>query len=111
MGIFGKILLGLLAIIVLAVILDVLTWIYEVAWVIPIIIVLLIGVIVWKTSLPRKKMRIRKLVNASLVDGKITDREKQTIIRKAMLMGMDAGEAEIYMEESIHKLTGKTNKR
>ena len=43
MGWFGKIVLGIIILGALAILADVITWIYEVAWIIPIIIVLVVG--------------------------------------------------------------------
>lgn len=105
MGWFGKIVLGIIVLGLLAILADIVTWIYEVAWVIPIIIVLIIGFFVWKKSLARKKMKLRQLVKAALADGNLSDREKQTILKKAIELGMDSGEAEIYVEAIIHKMS------
>lgn len=105
MGWFGKIVLGIIVLGLLAILADIVTWIYEVAWVIPIIIVLIIGFFVWRKSLARKKMKLRQLVKAALADGNLSDREKQTILKKAIELGMDSGEAEIYVEAIIHKMS------
>ena len=111
MGWFGKIVLGILILGALAILADVITWIYEVAWIIPIIIVLVVGFFIWSKSLARKKMKMKQLVKAALVDGKLSDREKQTILKKARELGMDSGEAEIYLEAIIHQRTVKKNYR
>ena len=50
MGWFGKIVLGILILGALAILADVITWIYEVAWIIPIIIVLVVGFFIWSFS-------------------------------------------------------------
>ena len=111
MGWFGKIVLGIIILGALAILADVITWIYEVAWIIPIIIALVIGFFVWRKSLARKKMKMKQLVKAALVDGKLSDREKQTILKKARELGMDSGEAEIHLEAIIHQRTVKKNHR
>lgn len=110
MGWFGKIVLGIIVLGALAILADVITWIYEVAWVIPIVLVLIILIIIWKRSLGHKKGKIKKLVKAALVDGKITSKEKQTVIQKAMKLGLTEGEAEIYVESIIHQMTTKRHR-
>ena len=111
MGWFGKIVLGILILGALAILADVITWIYEVAWIIPIIIVLIVGFFVWRTSMVRKKIKIKQLVKAALVDGKLTEKEKDTILKKARQLKMDSGEAEIYLDAIMHKAKEKTQKK
>ena len=111
MGWFGKIVLGIIILGALAILADVITWIYEVAWIIPIIIALVVGFFVWRKSLARKKMKMKQLVKAALVDGKLTEKEKDTIIKKARQLKMDSGEAEIYLDAIIHKAKEKTQKK
>lgn len=111
MGWVGKIIWFILALGVLAILADIVTWIYEIAWVIPIILVLIVLLIIWKRSLGHKKGKIKKLVKAALVDGKITPKEKQTIITKAMKSGLTEGEAEIYVESIIHQMTTSKKRR
>ena len=111
MGWFGKIVLGILILGALAILADVITWIYEVAWIIPIIIALVIGFFVWRKSLARKKMKMKQLVKAALVDGKLTEKEKDTILKKARQLKMDSGEAEIYLDAIMHKAKVKTQKK
>ena len=103
MGWFGKIILGIIVLGALAILADIITWIYEVAWIIPVILLFIILFIVWRRSIWRKKMKIRQLVKSALVDGKITFKEKQTIIKKAEKHRIDADEAEIYIEEFIYR--------
>ena len=107
----GKIFLVIIVLGALAILADIITWIYEVAWIIPIIIVIVVGFFVWRKSMLRKKMKIKQLVKAALVDGKLSDKEKQTILSKARKLGMDSGEAEIYLDAIIHKAKEKTQKR
>ena len=111
MGWFGKIVLGIIILGALAILADVITWIYEVAWIIPIIIALVIGFFVWRKSLARKKMKMKQLVKAALVDGKLTEKEKDTILKKARQLKMDSGEAEIYLDAIMHKAKEKTQKK
>ena len=42
-----------------------------------------------------------------MVDGAITDKEKQAAIKKAMKSGLSKEEAEIYTEKMIYKLKMK----
>ena len=111
MGWFGKIVLGIIILGALAILADVITWIYEVAWIIPIIIALVIGFFVWRKSLARKKMKMKQLVKAALVDGKLTEKEKDTILKKARQLKMDSGEAEIYLDAIMHKAKEKTQRK
>jgi uridine kinase len=107
MGWIGKIFLVIIVLGALAILADIITWIYEVAWIIPIIIVIVVGFFVWRKSMLRKKMKIKQLVKAALVDGKLSDKEKQTILNKARKLGMDSGEAEIHLEAIIHQIKKK----
>ena len=109
MGWIGKIFLVIIVLGALAILADIITWIYEVAWIIPIILVIVVGFFVWRKSLARKKMKIKQLVKAALVDGKLS--EKDTIIKKARQLKMDSGEAEIYLDAIIHKAKEKTQKK
>ena len=107
MGWIGKIFLVIIVLGALAILADIITWIYEVAWIIPIIIVIVVGFFVWRKSMLRKKMKIKQLVKAALVDVKLSDKEKQTILSKARKLGMDSGEAEIHLEAMIHQIKKK----
>ena len=111
MGWIGKIFLVIIVLGALAILADIITWIYEVAWIIPIILVIVVGFFVWRKSLARKKMKIKQLVKAALVDGKLSEKEKDTIIKKARQLKMDSGEAEIYLDAIIHKAKEKTQKK
>lgn len=103
----GKIFLVIIVLGALAILADIITWIYEVAWIIPIILVIVVGFFVWRKSMLRKKMKIKQLVKAALVDGKLSDKEKQTILSKARKLGMDSGEAEIHLEAIMHQIKKK----
>ena len=107
MGWIGKIFLVIIVLGALAILADIITWIYEVAWIIPIILVIVVGFFVWRKSMLRKKMKIKQLVKAALVDGKLSDKDKQTILSKARKLGMDSGEAEIHLEAIIHQIKKK----
>ena len=107
MGLIGKIFLVIIVLGALAILADIITWIYGVAWIIPIILVIVVGFFVWRKSMLRKKMKIKQLVKAALVDGKLSDKEKQTILSKARKLGMDSGEAEIHLEAIIHQIKKK----
>lgn len=107
MGWIGKIFLVIIVLGALAILADIITWIYEVAWIIPIILVIVVGFFIWRKSMLRKKMKIKQLVKAALVDGKLSDKEKQTILNKARKLGMDSGEAEIHLEAIIHQIKKK----
>ena len=57
MGWIGKIFLVIIVLGALAILADIITWIYEVAWIIPIILVIVVGFFVWRKSMLRKKMK------------------------------------------------------
>ena len=48
MGWIGKIFLVIIVLGALAILADIITWIYEVAWIIPIILVIVVGFFVWR---------------------------------------------------------------
>ena len=100
MGWIRKIFLVIIVLGALAILADIITWI-------SIILVIVVGFFVWRKSMLRKKMKIKQLVKAALVDGKLSDKEKQTILSKARKLGMDSGEAEIYLEVIIHQIKKK----
>lgn len=52
----------------------------------------------------------KKLIKAAALDGVITEKERQAIIRKGVERGMSADEAEIMMEAYIHKHNLKVQK-
>ena len=110
MGVIGKIVLGFLGLLLIAVIADIVTLMYEYAWIIAILIFLLILLVVWMKSPLHKKTKIRRLIKAAMVDGKISDKEKDTIIKKAKSMRIDPGEAEIYIDEYVYKMKKKSKK-
>ena len=56
-------------------------------------------------------MKMKQLVKAALVDGKLTEKEKDTILKKARQLKMDSGEAEIYLDAIMHKAKEKTQKK
>ena len=103
MGWLFKIFIGILLLGILAICADIVTWFYEEPWVILTILGCIVLIIVWRISPIRKRKKIKSLVKSALIDGKITEKEKQTIIRRARKLGMDADEAEIYIDEWIYK--------
>ena len=82
MGWIGKIFLVIIVLGALAILADIITWIYEVAWIIPIILVIVVGFFVWRKLLARKKMKIKQLVKAALVDGKLSEKERIPLSKK-----------------------------
>ena len=82
MGWLGKIFLVIIVLGALAILADIITWIYEVAWIIPIILVIVVGFFVWRKLLARKKMKIKQLVKAALVDGKLSEKERIPLSKK-----------------------------
>lgn len=103
MGWLFKIFIGILLCGILAICADIVTWLYEEPWVILTVLGCIILIIVWRVSPIRKRKKIKTLLNSALIDGKITEKEKQTVIRRAKKLGIDADEAEIYLDEWIYK--------
>lgn len=52
---------------------------------------------------------IEKLVQMSLVDGQVTDKEREIILRKAVKLGLDVDEVEMYLEGFISSNKTNTN--
>lgn len=46
---------------------------------------------------------LKKLIDAAMVDGIITFKEREVIIRKAATLGIDAAEVEVYLDAEIQK--------
>ena len=44
---------------------------------------------------------LKKLIDAAMVDGIITFKEREVIIRKAATLGIDAAEVEVYLDAEI----------
>jgi hypothetical protein len=47
---------------------------------------------------------IEKLINAAIIDGELTDKEKRVILKKANDLGIDRDEVEIYLESKVFEL-------
>lgn len=65
------------------------------------------GFLLWRKLFFIKRIRIKRLLKSAMVDGAITEKEKQAVIKKAMKSGLSKEEAEIYTEEMIYKLKRK----
>jgi hypothetical protein len=52
---------------------------------------------------------IEKLVQMSLVDGQVTDNEREIILRKAVKLGLDVDEVEMYLEGFISSSKSNAN--
>lgn len=52
---------------------------------------------------------LEKLVQMSLVDGQVTDKEREIILRKAVKLGLDVDEVEMYLEGFISSNKSNTN--
>jgi hypothetical protein len=109
MGWLFKIFIGILLCGILAICADIVTWLYEEPWVILIILGCIILLIAYRVSPIRKRKKIKTLLNSALIDGKLTDKEKQTIIRRAKKLGMDADEVEIYIDKWIYTAKRKNS--
>ena len=128
MGIIFTILIGLVAIALFCVLMDLITWLYSIAWIIPTVILgaFIIRLIfrpdfrakVWSVILGQKHSRgstlpppvvtgvesiekLNEMIDAAFVDGTISEREKRTIIMKAVEMGIDPIDAEARIESRL----------
>ena len=52
---------------------------------------------------------IEKLIKIGLVDGHVTDKEREIILRKAEKLGLDIDEVEMYLESNFGSLKLENN--
>lgn len=52
---------------------------------------------------------IEKFIDLALTDGKITDKERSVILKKATIMGFDADEVELVLNAKLHLLQAGQN--
>lgn len=137
MGCFVSILLGLVALAVFCILMDLLTLVYELAWIVPvgIVIIFIIRFIVrpdfrGKVSNfilgkkcsnkvlkkdsdvpPQAEMNtqsvINDLIDIAMMDGVLSEREKRAVIMKAAEMGIEPDEAEVIIELRLAELARK----
>ena len=50
---------------------------------------------------------LSKLIEASLVDGVITDQERAVIRKRALLEGVDPDEVDLLLDAEVQKITKK----
>jgi hypothetical protein len=133
MGTLVRILLGLLAIAGFCIIMDLITLLYEYAWVIPAIIgaIFLIRFIVrpdfrakvfsvivgkrdrnyvlptQRKTNPQEEVIVEDLINdlidLAIVDGELSERERRNIVMKAAEMGLSPEETEVIIEKKLRK--------
>ena len=128
MGIIFTILIGLVAIALFCVLMDLITWLYSIAWIIPTVILgaFVIRLIfrpdfrakVWGVILGQKRSKgstlpppvvtgvesiekLNEMIDAAFIDGTISEREKRTIIMKAVEMGIDPLDAETHIASRL----------
>lgn len=128
MGIFFSILIGLVAIALFCVFMDLLTLLYSIAWIIPVVILVVfilrlifrpdfrtkVGSVILGqerckgNTLPPPVVtgaesveRLNEMIDVAFVDGTISEREKRTIITKAVEMGIDPMDAEARIESRL----------
>ena len=131
MGIIFTILIGLVAIALFCVLMDLITWFYSIAWIIPTVILgaFVIRLIfrpdfrakVWGVILGQKHSRgstlpppvvtgaesierLSEMIDVAFVDGTISEREKRAIITKAVEMGIDPIDAEAHIASRLAEL-------
>lgn len=51
--------------------------------------------------------QLEKLMDMALVDGILTDKEREVIMKKAQTLGIDADEAEMILEAKVYELNNK----
>ena len=54
-------------------------------------------------------LKIEKLIKIALVDGHVTDKEREIIQRKAEKLGLDIDEVEMYLESNFGSLKLENN--
>lgn len=137
MGCFVSILLGLVALAVFCVLMDLLTLVYELAWIVPIVIVVIFIIrfivrpdfrgkvsnfILGKKCSnkflekdsdvpPQAEMNtqsvINDLIDIAMMDGVLSEREKRAVIMKAAEMGIEPDKAEVMIELRLAELARK----
>ena len=50
-----------------------------------------------------------ELIEMAIVDGYISDKEKSVILNKAILLGIDQDEVEIFIESKLHQFNANKN--
>ena len=131
MGILISVLLGLVAIALFCVFMDLITLLYNIAWIFPILILVIFiirlifrpdfRVKVGSVILGQRRgkgsilpptvvtgdeslKQIDSLIDAALVDGVISEREKRAIITKGVEMGIAPEEVEAHIESRLSEL-------
>lgn len=131
MGILIAVLLGLVAIALFCIFMDLITFLYSIAWILPILILVIfiirlifrpdfrvkVGSVILGqrrckgSTLPptvvtgdESLKHIDSLIDAALVDGVISEREKRAIITKGVGMGIAPEEVEAHIESRLSEL-------
>lgn len=118
MGCFWYCVIGFVLLVIMALVMSVVEWVFYNWWVI-LLIVAAIALILylrgsgrWKKTKknngqperPTNTISFEQLINAAAADGVISLKEKQAIINKGIAAGMEPEEAEIMMEAKMQEL-------
>lgn len=131
MGIIFTILIGLVAIALFCVLMDLITWLYSIAWIIPVIILgvffirlifrpdfrtkvvaIILGQRRSKGNTPHSTIvarnksfeQLNDMIDIALVNGIISAKERRTIIEKGLAMGFEPKVVEAHIESRLSKL-------
>lgn len=115
MGCFWYCVIGFVLLVIMALVMSVVEWVFYNWWVILLIVAAIALVLYlrgsgrWKKNnrqpeRPTSTISFEQLINAAASDGVISAKEKQTIINKGVAAGMEAEEAEIMMEAKMNEL-------
>lgn len=118
MGCFWYCVIGFVLLVIMALVMSVVEWVFYNWWVI-LLIVAAIALILylrgsgrWKktkknngqSERPTNTISFEQLIKAAASDGVISAKEKQAIINKGVAAGMEPEEAEIMMEAKMQEL-------
>ena len=118
MGCFWYCVIGFVLLVIMALVMSVVEWVFYNWWVI-LLIVAAIALILylrgsgrWKKTMknngqperPTNTISFEQLIKAAAADGVISLKEKQAIINKGVAAGMEPEEAEIMMEAKMQEL-------
>ena len=112
-GCLKNILVGSVLVILLALLLDTLTLLYEYWWVLALIVLAVCLFFVFRKGWRmdgKKTVGLNRLIKAAACDGLITAKERNALIQNRINAGMDPVEAEIIVDARLTKLKVKVEK-
>ena len=110
-GCLRNIVVGFVVILVIALVLDAVTFFYTYWWV---LLLIVLGIFLLRRlrkgrtdAHGRKIISLNRLIKAAACDGIITAKERNAIIQNRIKSGMDPDEAEIIVDAHLEKLKAK----